>query len=985
LHAADDSIPEVQRALIAGGLLAALVAGFVLWPREAAKQAGAEAQEPLQSEEQRGAPPSLGRGRPAGLAARALRDAVLQSGAPGSTPPVQQAASEKDGFVEVRVLAQGKPLGGAHVRLYLRGPLDRGTGQVDWRFAGAADTARDGVARVRARPGSYLAAARSGAFAPARREFQRPAGEPVTQVSLELQPGVTISGRTVTKGALLEPVPLALVTLTYDARTRAVRRPDAPAEEQVRVTSDARGRFRVDGLEPGPYLATAQATGFAKGSEPVDAGASKEILLELAAASFIEGRVLGADGNPAGGAEVLATGGEEAAFATASETGSFSLEVAPRTWSLSARRGDESGRADAPVAVAAGATARGVKIQLGAASGIAGTVVAAAGQRPVAGAQISVSPHGSNGDSGRAVSDATGTFAVAGLPPGSYDVAVAADGYSDATRRGVTVEAGQRFPLRVELRRTGALEGVVRDAAGRGVPYALVRGSQRFPGPGAAAPTEARSDESGAYRLAGVAAGRGSFSAMRDGSALGATSSADVPEGGTARLDFQLRDEGVLTGRVRRKDGSPPPSDATVRAFAGEGSAFRPTDAAGIPVDAAGVYIASVPAGTYVLSAQGQRAGGSFRNRTFATVEAGKTTTQDLVWLDAAEDAQGFSGTVLEPGGTPSPGAVLRASVDIAGPSRGFGFWLTTDESGRFHLDRPRADLPDSFTVFASNGGRTGQAVVAPGQSEVAVQLRAGATLRGHLAGGAVDSFRVEVRPVGGPGGQGGFGGTAQSLEFTGDRFELRDVPGQLVRVVVTTGDGRSATQDVPLAPEAVKEIEVVLQELATVAGRLIDAATAQPIPDAIASVDSPRFGQVDGFTSGADGRFRLRAAAGDHTLRALAPRYRGLAKSLTVQAGQQLELGDLALERKTAQPGTIGATLRGDSEQPPTVTSLIPDGPAEKAGMRAGDQVAAVDGTAVKGVADATRRLGGAPGSAVLVTVQRGGAAQTLTITRAP
>src|SRR2546430_11335176 len=108
------------------------------------------------------------------FAAIALRDAVVQSGAQGSTLPFDQPATAADGFVEARVLAQGRPLFGAHVRLYFRSRTDRNTGLIDWRFSGAADTGRDGIARIPARPGSYLAAARASTFAPAHAEVQRP-------------------------------------------------------------------------------------------------------------------------------------------------------------------------------------------------------------------------------------------------------------------------------------------------------------------------------------------------------------------------------------------------------------------------------------------------------------------------------------------------------------------------------------------------------------------------------------------------------------------------------------------------------------------------------------------------------------------------------------------------------------------------------------------------------------------------------------------
>ncbi len=952
---------------IAFAALAALVVVWALRPRARARDgSGAGVAASRTPDDAEGSAP--GPARPVSVAGAAVQDAVRGSGAPGSTPPLAVPASERDGYVEVRVLAVGKPAGAASVRLYWRGPPDRNTARTDWRFAGAAETGRDGFARIPARPGAYLAVARSPGFAPARRHLQRAAGEAITRVVLALSPGAAVTGTTVQKGSG-EPVPLALVTLTY--AEGPFPRVDAPAEEQARATADASGRFRIEGLERGSWRATAQAPGYAKASARVEVPGRDDIVLQLAPASFIEGQVVAADGAPAPGAEVIATGAEDAVTTVASVHGNFSLEVTPRTWTLAARRGEDAGRADAPITVAAGATARAVKIRLGAGSGIAGTVVAAATRQPIAGAQIAVSPHDSNGDSGRGVSDATGAFAVTGLPPGSYDVAVSADGFADVSRRGVTVSSGERFPLRVELRQNGAVEGVVRDASGRSVAYALVRASAPRFAPGIfGTPSEARTDESGAYRLTGVSAGHGSFVAARDGSPVGATASVDVPEGGTAKLDFQLKDEGVLTGRVLREDGSPAPADAMVRVAPADGRGTR-ADWVVLPVDASSTYVASVPAGTYVLTAWSARSGPAFRNRRFVTVEAGRTAAQDLIWSDAEPDDSGFSGVVLEPGGAPSPDASVRGT---GGTGRfGMVFGTNTDESGRFDSGRQRADLPDTFEVVAMNGGRTGRATVGPQQSSVTVQLLPAATLRGHLPS-AVDSFQVVLS-----GPQYG-----QQLEFTGDRFEVRDVPGMQVHVVVTTSDGRSAALDVALSPGAAQDVEVPLQPLATVTGRIVDAATRAALPDVALFADQGGFRNNQNY-SVADGRFQLQIAAGDHQLRGFLPAYDPLAKPFTTQAGQAVELGDVPMQRQTTQPGSIGATLRADSETSPMVVSLIPGGPAETAGVHLGDGIAAVDGKPVASVPEAVSRLQGAPGSAVQVTLQRSGIPLTVQITRAP
>jgi carboxyl-terminal processing protease len=67
-------------------------------------------------------------------------------------------------------------------------------------------------------------------------------------------------------------------------------------------------------------------------------------------------------------------------------------------------------------------------------------------------------------------------------------------------------------------------------------------------------------------------------------------------------------------------------------------------------------------------------------------------------------------------------------------------------------------------------------------------------------------------------------------------------------------------------------------------------------------------------------------------------------------------------------------------------VTSVLPDSPAAAAGLRVGDALVDVGGASVDGVpvADVVRRMHGAPGSAVAVTVRRHGVIRTLRLTRA-
>ena len=56
-----------------------------------------------------------------------------------------------------------------------------------------------------------------------------------------------------------------------------------------------------------------------------------------------------------------------------------------------------------------------------------------------AAAAITLAAMGTANLAGMATSDVAGTFSIGGLSPGSYDASVHADGYTDQTRRGVTV------------------------------------------------------------------------------------------------------------------------------------------------------------------------------------------------------------------------------------------------------------------------------------------------------------------------------------------------------------------------------------------------------------------------------------------------------------------------------------------------------------------------------------------------------------------
>lgn len=917
----------------------------------------------------------------AGSAAGAEEAAAVEE---GKTPLLPRPATEADGFVELKVLRSGRAEAGAEVKLYLHAPRRQ------FFLAGVAHTGKDGTARLPARPGAYEAFARAPNAAPAHQEFVRRAGEPVTRAVLELQEGLVLSGRTVAAlgGDAVPFVDLELSPSGGSRLQRGMRRflrapAEAPVEERVHAQSGNDGRFRVTGLSPGAWSVEAHTTGVASAHAEVELPHPADLLLELTASSFIEGRVIDAQGKPGSGAQVVAVGGRSTVSGIASESGSFALEVEPRAWRLAAKRGQEAGALDRLITVAAGATVKGVDVQLGTASAIAGTVLRASTGMGVPGARVACTPRGGDAEASMALSGADGSYALEGLAPGIYDLTAAADGLSPATIRGVTVQEGQRFPLRIQLNGTGAVTGVVSDSQRAPVADAIVSVQPRRDQPGffgggpPDAPLEGRTGADGRYLIAGVPAGSATVTARRDGSVTGASAPAAVADGATAQADVQLQDDGVLTGHVHGSTGNALESGARVRAFplGQRGGGGGMPDLDGVPTDAAGGYSLRLAPGSYAVQALSSSVQAPPRGmpQTTVVLAPAQTVTQDLT---LADPVAGLTGKVLEPDGTPSVGA--RVNVRRGGGGGPMGFVISqTDEQGRFTLPAGRAELPDTFELDAQNGGRAGAVQVGPGQSDATVQLQPGGALHGHLSGGTGASFTVALTSGGGRGfGGGGGGGTQQ---FVGDSFKLDDLPAGTVTLRVQTDDERTGDGTATVAGGTTAEVEVALHGSTEVTGRVVDL-TGKPLTQGAVSAD----GRREAFI-GADGRFRLPGLSGGaHALRVNGGPGRSKDLSVSLTEGQLLDLGDVQLGAAQVASGTLGLQLMGSAGNF-FVLFTTPGGPADAAGIAPGDVLVTIDGVKPATLPAANAALLGAPGSSVALAMTRNGAARPVQVQRAP
>lgn len=857
--------------------------------------------EPGQPVDERGAPtdsgPSQAREARAGAQLQPERpeDLVARGTAEaGSTPRLVQAPSEDDGVLEVEVLAGERPVSGASVRLYWRGPRDPNLDEVAWRLASTGVTDAQGMARLASRPGGYLLSVRAQGLAPLRRDVVRPFGEARTVLRVTLEPGQALTGRTVVQGSQ-EPLPLVELVLTAHGRKLELwQRAEAPAEERVYASSDERGNFRLEGLAPGSYLLEGRAPGHARAVlRDVKVPAAGPLTVVLQPASVIEGFVVDAQGQPAAGAEVQVSG-REPQVTTSGSGGGFSLEVEAGAYTVSARRGGEAGAVDKPVIVSMGKTVRDVRIRLGLGAALEGRVVARSTGAPIAGVSVDVSPYGSSGDSGRAVTDASGRFSVEGLAPGSYDLVASAPGFSSHSRRALTVAAGERFPLEIQLLGTGAVEGVVRDGAGRPVSGAQILGGERWAGALTRMSAEARTDAQGRYRLEGLTAGPQSLTARREGATIGAAQPVAIKEGATVQVDFTLEETGTIEGVVRAASGPLPAEQLIVLVTPRKQHGFAHFEYRPIEADATGAFRMSLAPGSYELRAMVRGLPGLQDSKT-VEVEVGRSVRVELTLPDE-RGGELLRGGVLEPDGTPSPGAFVRVSSEEPRRPRGAAL---TDAQGRFSLSMSAEARPSQgrLIVTAHNGGRMGEVQgVRAGEQDVLVKLRPAASVRGRVVrsgGGApVKGLALTLQTQ----EQGAFMGDSM-WEFPGDSFEVRDAPAAPLKLTVRTADGAGGEALVSPAAGAVSEVEISVRSLGGVRGRVVDATTKAPVSGAIVFIEKDRLPSPDSGTT-SDGRFSLEGVApGERTLVVVGgPSRRFERRPVTLVEGQVLEVGDIML-----------------------------------------------------------------------------------------
>ena len=481
-------------------------------------------------------------------------------------------------------------------------------------------------------------------------------------------------------------------------------------------TSDD-GTFSIDGVPVGSHTLAVSAPGYAMARVPnvsVESGKSvDDVEVALERGVRVSGHVTGPDGGALGGVLVridptASTRGATVndPFALTDPDGEYALESVdegPTTLAFS-----RSGLATVRKTVTLSGPSAKVDAQLGAGAQILGMVVLDSGA-PVANAEVRARS-AAEATERATLTDDSGTFAMAGVAAGHYEVTAVKGGLGSAALRDVEIPAPS--PLRIRMSGGGVIEGRLTGLTPAELHSATVQ-AWSTDGGNASAPA----DESGHYRMDGAPAGTVRVNASvrpPAGSARSAAmKSVQLQPGTTVTVDFDFAPDIVVSGRVTR-NGTP---------LAGVVVAFAPTSvaqrAARTVTDENGRYqITGIDNGGYTV--------------TVLDVERGSYSTRF--------DVNGSSAFDIDLKGIRVAGRVSDASSGAA------------IDNALIELRRSNAAAPDlRSTLSDANGGFSFDDVVA-GSFETRVQ-KAGygaATVAVTVSEGGAPPVEVKLSPSSG-------------------------------------------------------------------------------------------------------------------------------------------------------------------------------------------------------------------------------------------
>ena len=300
--------------------------------------------------------------------------------------------------------------------------------------------------------------------------------------------------------------------------TVLIERTDAVPPFQRALIADARGRFELEGLEPGTYEVSAGLDGQATGaSTKASVGdESAEVSLQLGAAGTIRGIVVDADQQPVAAAVVELRAARASRTVRTDEAGAFALTGLPwRRYEISATV-DGSHAPHRSVELGAGEPDEELTLEIDADSGkLQGRVVDESGMPAP---DVLVGPAGFRGATsvlrGVAMSGSTvltapdGTFVLEGLPQRKHEIV--AVGTEGSTASVSMTPSAEPTPLEIVLPSAASAEGRI-VAPGIELPTFF---AVRATGPDSAAVVEMFSNDDGSWSLDGLPPGPVNIAAL---------------------------------------------------------------------------------------------------------------------------------------------------------------------------------------------------------------------------------------------------------------------------------------------------------------------------------------------------------------------------------------------------------------------------------------------------------------------------------------
>lgn len=519
---------------------------------------------------------------------------------------------------------------------------------------------------------------------------------PANPLNVQLAKGTFIAG-TVYDGTSGSPIAEARVTAgTEHAWDPAL--PWDPEAGLVRTKSDAKGRFRLEGLGPGTFSVGATARGYGRASRD-GAKPGPPIDLFLFSGASITGAVSGPEGIPVAGAVVEARqrqGRSSNAQVSAADGRYDFLGMNAGTYMVVARVPGMAPGITANVVVGTeGETRADVTLRSG--GRVTGRLVTTS-ERPIAGRvrvqEVAGAPLPDDVQELLQVdAGADGRFQIEAAPPGSITLVASGRGVAparvdaDVRDEGATTDVGD-----VVLDPGITIEGHVRDRAGNGIADATIFGWESD-GMSAGVAPQARTESDGVYSLPGLAAGTYQLTVSAPGFARGRLKA----EAGATNADVTLGTGGSITGVVVDDLGKAIES-FDLNAHEKGGNAWDPGGDPGnyksVVAEDGRFTLEDVGEGTKVLEVSASQ----FTKATLSDVKVTPGGVTDVGRIRLASGGV-VRGVVASSDGTPVPGASVNAKSPSLTDYRGGG-GAQTDAQGSFEL---RGVAPGKVDVTASH------------------------------------------------------------------------------------------------------------------------------------------------------------------------------------------------------------------------------------------------------------------------------------------